>query len=113
MNSLRPSKHHRPGGVGDVDVAARSLVPFICMTHQLALRISDELAQQLDGMIGQGRYANRTEAVRTAIVALVERERRAAVGDAIVAGYRRQPETTEELATAETNLRGLLVEEPW
>ncbi len=83
------------------------------MTQQLAVRISDELVEELDRFVAQGRFANRSELVRTAIGDLVERERRAAGGEAVEAGYRRQPETTEELATAESNLRRLLIEEPW
>lgn len=83
------------------------------MTSQLALRIPDELAKELDDLVSRGRFATRTEAVRSAIVGLVERERRAAVGEAIVSGYQRVPETDEELATAEQNLRRLVTEEPW
>lgn len=64
-------------------------------------------------MVADGRFATRTDAVRSAISDLVEREHRSAVGEAIVAGYRRVPETAEELATAETNLRRLIAEEPW
>ncbi|MEO6121758.1 MAG: hypothetical protein ABIW46_05730 [Acidimicrobiales bacterium] len=63
--------------------------------------------------MAEGRFANRTEAVRFAISQLVEHERRCAVGEAIVAGYARFPETEEELATADANLRRLIAEEPW
>jgi len=83
------------------------------MTQQLALRIPDRLAAELDEIVADGRFATRTEAVRFAIAQLVERERRTAVGEAIVAGYQRIPETDEELATAEENLRHLIAEEPW
>lgn len=83
------------------------------MTQQLALRIPDELWNRLDQVVAEGRFANRTEAVRFAIGQFVERERRHAVGEAIVAGYARIPETDEELATADANLRRLVAEEPW
>lgn len=83
------------------------------MTTQLALRIPNELAKELDDLVSTGRFANRTDAVRSAIAELVEREGRRAVGDAIIAGYRQIPETAEELATAEQNLRRLIAEEPW
>ena len=83
------------------------------MTMQLALRIPDELAKELDELVSTGRFANRTDAVRSAIAELIEREGRRAVGEAIIAGYRRIPETAEELATAEQNLRRLIAEEPW
>ncbi|MGH3434490.1 MAG: ribbon-helix-helix domain-containing protein [Thermocrispum sp.] len=83
------------------------------MTQQLAIRIADELARQLDALVSTGRFSNRTDAVRAAISQLVEREHRSAVGEAIVAGYRSIPETAEELATAEENLRRLVSEESW
>ncbi len=83
------------------------------MTIQLALRIPDELADELDKLVSHGRFATRTEAVRWAITDLVERERRTAVGEAIIAGYRRVPETEEERTTADQNLRRLITEEPW
>jgi Arc/MetJ-type ribon-helix-helix transcriptional regulator len=83
------------------------------MTQQMAIRIPNELAHGLDWIVAEGRFANRTEAVRFAIGQLVERERRAAVGEAIVAGYASLPETEEELATANANLRRLVAEEPW
>ncbi|MGH9156288.1 MAG: ribbon-helix-helix domain-containing protein [Acidimicrobiales bacterium] len=83
------------------------------MTYQLAIRIPDELTEGLDHLVAEGRFANRTEAVRYAIAQLVDIERRAAVGAAIVAGYAMIPETAEELATAEANLQRLVAEEPW
>jgi Arc/MetJ-type ribon-helix-helix transcriptional regulator len=83
------------------------------MTYQLALRIPDKLAKELDMLVSNGRFATRTEAVRSAINDLVERERRAGVGEAVAAGYRQVPETDEELETAEQNLRRLISEEPW
>ncbi len=83
------------------------------MTQQLAIRIPDELAHDLDRLVEGGRFATRTAAVRAAIRELVERERREAVGRAIVRGYQRVPETDEELRLAAENLRRLVAEEPW
>ncbi len=83
------------------------------MTQQLAIRIAEELAEGLDDLVKGGRFATRTEAVRAAIGELIERERRAAIGAAIVLGYEKHPETAEELQMADGNLRRLIVEEPW
>ncbi len=83
------------------------------MTQQLAIRIADELGSGLDELVMQGRFPNRTAAVRAAIGLLVERERRAVLGEAIIAGYRRIPETADELASADANLRRLIEEERW
>ncbi len=83
------------------------------MTQQLAIRIAEELAEGLDELVKRGRFDTRTEAVRAAITDLVDRERRGAIGEAIVAGYQRQPETAEELQVADENLKRLIAEEPW
>jgi len=83
------------------------------MTQQLAIRIADGLADGLDDLIERGRFATRTEAVRTAIGELIDRERRKAIDAAIVLGYEKHPETAEELQIADGNLRRLIAEEPW
>jgi len=83
------------------------------MTQQLAIRIAEELAEGLDELVKRGRFDTRTEAVRAAISDLVDRERRGAIGEAIVVGYQRQPETAEELQVADENLKRLIAEEPW
>ncbi len=83
------------------------------MTQQLAIRIAEELAEGLDELVREGRFATRTEAVRAAIGELIERERREAIGAAIVVGYERHPETAEELQIADGNLRRLIAEDPW
>jgi Arc/MetJ-type ribon-helix-helix transcriptional regulator len=83
------------------------------MTQQLAIRIAEELAVGLDDLVERGRFATRTEAVRAAIGELIDRERRAAIGAAIVLGYEKHPETAEELQIADGNLRRLIAEEPW
>lgn len=66
------------------------------MTTQLALRIPDTLLAALDALVAAGRYPTRTDAARTAIVELVERDRRARIDEAIVAGYTRVPPTADE-----------------
>lgn len=83
------------------------------MTQQLAIRIAEEMAAGLDELIDNGRFSTRTQAVRAAISDLIERERRAAIGEAIVRGYERCPETAEEVQVARANLRRLIAEEPW
>ncbi|MGH8931528.1 MAG: ribbon-helix-helix domain-containing protein [Egibacteraceae bacterium] len=83
------------------------------MTSQLALRIPDELAQQLDGLVAEGRFATRTDAVREAIRELLDRERRRRIDEAIVAGYRRIPPTEEEERWAAAAGRDMIAEEPW
>lgn len=83
------------------------------MTQQLAVRIPDELAHELDQLIESGRIANRAEGVRLGLQALVERERRARIDTAIIEGYRRVPPTEIEERWADAAGRDALQEETW
>lgn len=80
---------------------------------QLAAMFEDAAIAQLDELVATGRFASRAEAVRAAVHAYLDVERRRAAGQAIVDGYLRVPETNAEMATAEDNLRRLIAEEPW
>lgn len=83
------------------------------MTTQLALRIPDDLTRQLDELVSSGRYATRTDAVRSAIRDLLIREERRRIDEAIVAGYRRVPPTEDEQRWATSSGREMIAEEPW
>lgn len=50
---------------------------------------------------------------RFAIASLVETDRRSRVGEAIVEGYRRQPQTDDEVARATRAAIASIEEEPW
>ena len=63
----------------------------ICMSTQIAVRIPDELARALDELVSKGRFQTKAEAIRAAIEAAVDGERRRAIGEAIAEGYRRVP----------------------
>lgn len=80
---------------------------------QIAVRLPKEALDQLDALVDSGRFSSRAEVARTAIAELLDNERRRAVGDAIAEGYRRIPQTKEELAGAEANARAMILEEPW
>ena len=56
---------------------------------------------------------SRSDAVRKALRALVDAERRRAVGAAIVEGYRRQPQTDDDLGWGDDMTRAMIAEEPW
>jgi Arc/MetJ-type ribon-helix-helix transcriptional regulator len=80
---------------------------------QVVTRLDDNLAAALDGLVADGVVASRSEAVRIGLERLVEEQRRLRIGNEIVAGYARHPETDEELAQAEQATRALIEEEPW
>ena len=80
---------------------------------QLVTRVDDELVAQLDEMVESGEVKSRSDAVRSALEAMLDQRRRRLIGEAIVEGYRRIPETEEELRSAEGNLRDMIAEESW
>ncbi len=80
---------------------------------QLVTRIDDETAAAIDALVDDGDFASRSDVVHAGILRLVDEHRRRAIGDEIIAGYRRNPETAEELASAEANARAMIADEPW
>lgn len=83
------------------------------MSEQIAVRIPDALVQDLDEVVARGDFANKAEAVRTAIEALVDTERRRRIGVSIAEGYRRLPQTDDEVERATAAAIASIYEEPW
>lgn len=80
---------------------------------QLVSRVDDELAQAMDALVASGRFESRSEIVRVGVTELLDRVRRGDVGRQILDGYRRIPETDEELTDARVASIALIAEEPW
>jgi len=80
---------------------------------QFVTRLDDRLVDEVDALVLDGVVANRSEAVRLGLERLVDQHRRHQVGEKIAAGYRRQPQTDEELAGLDQATRALVEEEPW
>ena len=84
------------------------------MSEQIAVRLSDELAASLEQLVApNGPFVTKADAVRSAIEALVDREQRRRIGEAIADGYRRIPQTEEELAGVREESIRSIEEEPW
>lgn len=83
-----------------------------CMT-QLVARIPDDVLAQLDELVASGAFESRSDAVREALVRLIDRHRRDEIGRQIVEGYRRIPQTDEEFEGADEAARRMIEEEPW
>ena len=83
------------------------------MSIQIAVRIPNELAAALDDLVDAGRFETRADAVRAALEALLDAERRAEIGRLIVEGYRRVPQEDEDVAAAERAATRAIDEEPW
>ena len=83
------------------------------MSVQIAIRIPDLLAEQLEALVASGRFETKADAVRAALEALVDAERRADVGRRIVEGYQRVPQDDAEVAAAHDAATRSIDEEPW
>jgi Arc/MetJ-type ribon-helix-helix transcriptional regulator len=83
------------------------------MTVQLVTRVPDSLAEAVDGLVREGTFASRSDAVRAGLETLLESERRKAVGRAIVDGYRRVPQNGDDLEWSDAATAAMIAEEPW
>lgn len=77
---------------------------------QLVARLDDRLLRAVDELVEEGVVSSRSDAVRLGLEVLVERERRARVGRAIVEGYRRVPQDDD---WSDEATRRMIAEEPW
>jgi putative addiction module CopG family antidote len=82
------------------------------MTKQLAVRLPDQMVREVDSLIAEGQYANRTEVVRAALDRLLDEIKQQHLDAAIVDGYRRVPDAPAD-AWVEASTRALVAEEPW
>jgi Arc/MetJ-type ribon-helix-helix transcriptional regulator len=80
---------------------------------QIAVRIPAVTVEQLDSLVRSGTFESRAAAVRAGIEALINREERARIGREIADGYRRIPNTAEEMADAWASFKESIAEEPW
>jgi Arc/MetJ-type ribon-helix-helix transcriptional regulator len=83
------------------------------MSIQIAIRIPDSLAAELETLVSSGRFDTKADAVRSALEALVDEERRADVGRRIVEGYQRVPQDDVEITSAREAAVRSIDEEPW
>lgn len=83
------------------------------MAVQLVTRVPDALADAVDDLVQAGVFNSRSEAVRAGLESLLELERRAAVGRAIVEGYERLPQGDDDLAWPDSATSAMIAEEPW
>ncbi len=80
---------------------------------QLVTRVPDSVAEALDDLVERGVFASRSDAVRAGLEAVVERERRDAIGRAIVDGYRRIPQDADDLVWSDAATSAMIADEPW
>lgn len=80
---------------------------------QLVARLDDDLLAEVDRLVDIGEVENRSEAVRLALRELIDRRRRAEVGQAIADEYAARPQTDAEIAWSDAATVGMIAEEPW
>ena len=68
------------------------------MSTQLAIRLPDELVADLDWVVMRLNYDSRAEAMRDALIKLVDQERRRQIDEQYIEAYTRMPQTEEEMA---------------
>ena len=83
------------------------------MAVQLVTRVSDSVAEAVDALVDRGVFASQSDVVRAGLEAVVERERRDAIGRAIADGYRRVPQAADDLAWSDASTSAMVAEEPW
>ncbi len=83
------------------------------MTFQIAVKLEDDAVAQLDRLVADGSFASRSEAVRSAVDALVRSRERRKIDDAFTEGFRRQPESDDEMDDARRRAIASIEEEPW
>lgn len=69
--------------------------------RQVMIRVDDATCDELDRLVAEGVAENRSDAVREAIAAWIDRQRRAALDRLYEEAYTRQPETPGEMAWAD------------
>jgi Arc/MetJ-type ribon-helix-helix transcriptional regulator len=83
------------------------------MTTQIAVKLPDRLVAELDALVSGGAFASRSEAVRYGVEALVRQDERRRIDLAFTEGFRRHPDSDDEMADA-TRLAGEAInDEPW
>lgn len=80
---------------------------------QIAVKLPDALVRQLDDLVAEGLFPNRSSAIRRAVETIVAHQRRDALEQAYAEGYRRLPEAESELAAAKRLAERSIDDEPW
>ncbi len=80
---------------------------------QLVTRVDDALADALDELVASGSVSSRSDAVRRGLEQLIDQFRRRKIGEQLVDGYVRIPQTDAELAWSDAASVAMINEEPW
>lgn len=80
---------------------------------QFVTRVDDDLTRDVDLLVTEGVVASRSAAVRLGLQELIARHESRRIGQAIVDGYTRVPQTQAEVGWADEATRQMIADEPW
>ncbi|MCL2769223.1 MAG: hypothetical protein FWD42_03840 [Solirubrobacterales bacterium] len=83
------------------------------MTVQIAVKLPDALARELDRLVQRGDFESRSQSLREGLEAILAARQREALRERYRAAAARDPETAGELADATRLAIESIREEPW
>lgn len=83
------------------------------MSVQIAVKLPDETLAAVDRLVEQGAYQSRSHAVRAGLESIVVAARAEQIDAAFRDGFRRTPDTDEEMAQVTRSAVDAVREEPW
>ena len=83
------------------------------MTKQIAVKLPDDLVDELDRLVQGGTFDSRSQAIRTGIEAMIARQHRQEIDQRFRDGSARSPETTKDIDEATALAISSIQEEPW
>lgn len=94
-------------------IPIRIAIRYAQRMAQFVTRVDGMLAAEIDRLVSDGVVPSRSAAVRLGLERLVERHRRGQIGQAIVDGYTRRPQTDTEVGWADEATSRMIAEESW
>lgn len=73
----------------------------------IAVRLADETVAEIDALVAAGWYPTRSACIKDALDQLLSALERRRVDEAMVEGYRRVPQTADELALADASAKAI------
>ena len=86
---------------------------YIFCMPQIVTRIDVELESQIDELVAAGVVGSRSDAVRSGLRSLIDQHRRRTIGEAIVQGYLKHPQTEDDVGWADADTIAMIEAEPW
>lgn len=83
------------------------------MTVQIAVKLPDDLLNELDNLVRAGAFASRSQAVRAGVEAVISGQHRRLLAEKFREGFAKLPDTPQEIADSTRLAVDAIHEEPW